>query len=150
MDRKTIPFRSKQASDSTGFLLWQVTVLWQRRIAAALRPHGLTQVQFALLASLLWLSNKESAITQAMLARHAKLDVMMTSQVLRALEKKGFVGRHAHPSDTRAKILSLTKSGKALAWSAIPDVEKADAVFFKTLGVQRKKFNKSLLLLIEP
>ena len=47
------PFSVQEADESTGFLLWQVTMLWQRRIAAVLRPQGLTQVQFALLASLL-------------------------------------------------------------------------------------------------
>lgn len=149
MTRKTAPFAQKNASDSTGFLLWQVTALWQRRVAAALRPHGLTQVQFALLASLLWLSSKEDAITQTVLARHAKLDVMMTSQVLRALEKRGFIERRPHPTDTRAKVLQLTKGGQTLTWSAVPDVEKADAVFFGAVRSRRAHFNKLLASLIK-
>ncbi|MBI3897411.1 MAG: MarR family transcriptional regulator [Gammaproteobacteria bacterium] len=148
MTKKKAPFAHKEASDSSGFLLWQVTALWQRRIAAALRPHGLTQVQFALLASLLWLSNKEGAITQVMLARHAKLDVMMTSQVLRALETKGLIERQPHPRDTRAKILQLTKAGETLTWSAVPVVEKADDAFFAAVGVRRRPFNKLLSALI--
>jgi DNA-binding MarR family transcriptional regulator len=88
-----------------------------------LRPHDLTQVQYALLASLLWLSRTERSITQTMLARHTKLDAMMTSQVLRTLEGKGLVDRNAHPSDARAKILALTRRGRALAWEAVPLVE---------------------------
>lgn len=142
------PFSEKDANDSTGFLLWQVTAVWQRSITAVLRPHGITQVQYALMAGLLWLSNKEELITQAMLARLTKLDSMMTSQVLRTLESKGLVERNLHPIDTRAKILSLTKKGKTLARKAIPDVEKADVTFFKTMGLQRKQFNKLLRSLI--
>lgn len=147
---KIAPFSEKEANDSTGFLLWQVTAVWQRSIAAILRPHGITQVQYALLAGLLWLSNKESLITQAMLARLTKLDSMMTSQVLRTLESKGFVERKLHPIDTRAKILRLTKSGRALAWKTVPDVEKADATFFNTMGSNRKQFNELLRFLINP
>lgn len=148
MNSKT-PFSVKEAHESPGFLLWQVTMLWQRRIAAALRPHQLTQVQFALLASLLWLSRTQSAITQAMLARHAKLDIMMTSQVLRALEKRGLVAREAHPSDTRAKVLALTKRGRSLTWKTVPIVEQADRAFFGALGSRLGNFNGSLRSLIE-
>src|SRR5438128_1476507 len=66
------PFSVDDANDSSGFLLWQVTALWQRRVAEALRPHELTQVQYALLASLLWLSRTEDDVTQSRLAAHAK------------------------------------------------------------------------------
>src|SRR5260370_30828241 len=34
------------ADDSPGFLLWQVTLRWQRDIATALAPLDLTHVQF--------------------------------------------------------------------------------------------------------
>ena len=43
--------------ESPGFLLWRVTLRWQRVIAAALRPLGLTHVQFVLLASVWWLAS---------------------------------------------------------------------------------------------
>jgi len=150
MNKKASPFSSEKAGDSTGFLLWQVTTLWQRRIAAALRPLGLTQVQYALLASLLWLSRTESSITQAMLARHGKLDVMMTSQVLRALQAKGLLRRKPHPTDARARVLTLTVKGGSLTRSAVPVVEKADSVFFSALAGRRGKFNESLSALISP
>jgi len=146
---KTGPFSVKEAHDSTGFLLWQVTALWQRKIAASLRSHGITQVQFALLASLLWYSKKEANITQIMLAKHTKLDIMMTSQVLRALEIKGFVKRQTHPTDTRAKMITLTKKGTECVWKAVPDVENADADFFKALSSHHKQFNTLLSSLID-
>jgi DNA-binding MarR family transcriptional regulator len=142
------PFSFEDADDSTGFLLWQVTAIWQRAVAAALRPHGLTQVQYALLASLLWLSGQEEWITQTMLARSTKLDMMMVSQVLRAMEARGLIERHPHPTDTRAKVLSLTEAGKETTRKAIPDVERADADYFHALGAGRGQFNASLLALI--
>lgn len=143
------PFSTQEANAHSGFLLWQVTALWQRSVALALRPHGLTQVQYALLASLLWLSRTEDQITQARLARHAQLDVMMTSQVLRALEARGLLERRAHATDSRAKVLRLTKIGEATATRAVPDVEGADAVFFGALGDAQPAFNQHLRRLIE-
>ena len=146
----TPPFKEAEASDSTGFLLWQVTSLWQRKIAAVLRPHQLTQVQFALLASLLWLSQQEELITQTLLARHAKLDIMMTSQVLRKLETRGLIQRLPHPSDTRANMLRLTEAGPILTHQAVPDVEQADEAFFNHLQSKQLQFNECLRTLNKP
>ena len=143
------PFTEEDANDSSGFLLWQVTALWQRQVSRALRPHDLTQVQFAILASLLWLTRREADVTQARLAAHARLDVTMTSQVLRTLEARRLLDRRAHPSDTRAKVLRLTAAGPALALQAVPDVEAADAAFFAALGAGARDFNRRLLALID-
>lgn len=143
------PFSVTQTEDSSGFLLWQTTVVWQRRIVAALRPHELTHTQFVLLASLMWLSQRETRITQTRLAQHAQLDLMMTSQVLRSLEKRGLLNRTEHPTDTRAKVLNLTLEGEQKARAAIPDVERTDHDFFNTLGSQTRVFNQQLVQLIE-
>ena len=70
--------------ESTGLLLWQVTNRWQAAQRAALKPFGLTHVQFVLLASLAWLG-ADGPVTQQQLAGHAGTDPMMTSQVVRAL-----------------------------------------------------------------
>lgn len=137
------------ADASTGFLLWQVHAIWQRQVTAALRPHELTQVQFALLASLLWLMQREQDVTQVRLARHAKLDVMMTSQVLRALQARGLLERREHPTDTRAKVLGLTEAGIAKAMAAIPVVEQVDAQFFNIVGEQKALLNGFLNALIQ-
>ena len=42
--------------ESPGFLLWHTTMRWQRSMAAALHPLGLTHMQFVLLASAWWMS----------------------------------------------------------------------------------------------
>ncbi len=141
-------FRVENADDSPGFSLWQVSSLWQRKINAGLRPFDLTHAQFVLLASLMWLARAERPITQVELATHAKMDVMMTSNVLRTLEGKGLVARNPHPSDTRAKALAITASGQKLAIQAIQVVEEIDHQFFNKLGADLKGFNQGLLALI--
>jgi len=102
-------------------------------MVAALRPLGLTHVQFVLLASLWWLTNvAEEQPSQRRLAEHAATDPMMTSQVLRTLEARGLVVRVADSADSRALRVGVTQSGARLALEAIRVVEAADAEFFAT------------------
>ncbi|HEY3629387.1 MAG TPA: MarR family winged helix-turn-helix transcriptional regulator, partial [Jatrophihabitantaceae bacterium] len=87
-----------EPGDSLGLLLWRATLRWQRAITAALRPLDLTHVQFVLLASSWWLTSVAGETpSQRRVAEHAGTDPMMTSQVLRALEAKGLIGRAPHP-----------------------------------------------------
>jgi len=142
-------FQFENADDSPGFSLWQVSSMWQRKINAGLKPFGLTHAQFVLLASLTWLANDEKPLTQIDLAHHSKMDVMMTSNVLRTLEDKGLIERKPHPTDTRAKSLSVTSMGRELAVKTVEVVEAIDAEFFNSLGSSISTFNKQLLKLIE-
>ncbi|MFF9852667.1 MarR family winged helix-turn-helix transcriptional regulator [Streptomyces litmocidini] len=121
---------------SPGFLLWHATLRWQRDIAAALAPLGLTHVQFVLLACAWWLNAQGEHPNQLALARQAGTDVKMTSQVLRTLEQKGLVEREVDPADTRAKRLRVTDTGAALAPRAIAAVEEVDAEFFRPVPVE--------------
>jgi len=127
--------RPASAGDSPGFLLWRATLRWQRVMGAALAPVGLTHVQFVLLASTYWLGRTGAEPpNQRELAEHASTDVMMTSQVLRALEERGLVVRTPDPSDARARHLSVTVKGARLARRAMAFVEEADRRFFAELA----------------
>ena len=117
---------------SPGFLLWHLTLAWQRAIAAVLEPLGLTHVQFVLLACTWWLGRQGQVPNQLQLARQAGTDVKMTSQVVRRLEAKGLLERQVDPDDTRVRRLHLTAEGQRLARRAIVAVEQADAQFFGT------------------
>jgi DNA-binding MarR family transcriptional regulator len=115
---------------SPGFLLWNVSLSWQREVGSVLKPLDLTHVQFVLLASTWWLSDHAGPPNQLQLARQAGTDVKMTSQVVRTLEAKGLLSRDVDPADTRARRLRLTARGRSLARRAITAVENADAAFF--------------------
>jgi DNA-binding MarR family transcriptional regulator len=144
-------FSVQRAEDSPGFLLWQVTQMWQRALNRVLKPLGLTHVQFVLMASIAWLSRQAAskAISQRALATHARQDVMMTSVVLRSLEKKGYVVRNPSRTDSRALAIELTQAGLSLVQKAIAAVEAQDAAFFETLGQENAHFRKMLLLLAQ-
>lgn len=140
--------RFEQADDSPGFLLWQLTNAWQQRIRSTLVPLRITHVQFVLLASIAWLTESGVLVSQVILARHAHADIMMTSDVVRTLEEKGFVTRAVHPTDTRAKVVSLTVEGQHVVRQAMTLVESVDEQFFKELGEQTSTFVKSMRQLI--
>jgi DNA-binding MarR family transcriptional regulator len=125
--------RHAEADESPGLVLWQVTNRWQAAQRAALKPFGLTHVQFVLLASLTWL-DADGPVSQRRLADHAVTDPMMTSQVLRALEQRGLVRREPDPADRRARALIVTGEGAALANRANAAVEACDAAFFAPLA----------------
>jgi DNA-binding MarR family transcriptional regulator len=119
--------------ESPGFLLWHVTLRWQREMTAALAPLGLTHVQFVLLASAWWLNSRGDEPNQLSLARQAGTDVKMTSEVLRKLEAKGLIVRAVDAADTRARRIRVTGRGGELARAAVGAVEGADAAFFGAL-----------------
>ncbi|MFK4790300.1 MarR family winged helix-turn-helix transcriptional regulator [Microbacterium sp. ZW T5_56] len=123
--------RFAEADASPGFLLWQATNAWQRRVRAALAPHDLTHVQFVLLATLL--SLQPAPVTQRQLADAAGTDAMMTSQVLRGLEKRSLITRLPHPTDRRAVIVAVTDQAVPLVNAANRAVEDADERFFSAL-----------------
>lgn len=141
-------FSVDKAEDSSGFLLWQVTNLWQREIRKALERFDLTHSQFVLLASIHWLSLNNQEVTQVILSSHTKIDPMTTSTVLRTLQTKGLLKRQEHSTDTRAKSVALTDQGKKIIKQAVIAVEKFDEDFFSILGAKRNDFNKRLLTLL--
>jgi DNA-binding MarR family transcriptional regulator len=129
--------------DSPGFVLWQVTNQWQQAQRAALKPLGLTHVQFVLLATLSW-HDADVPVTQRQLADVAATDPMMTSQVLRTLEQAALIERGPHPVDKRAWALRVTAAGRDLANRSVAVVEACDREFFAPLGADLAAFATSL------
>ncbi len=145
--KQNFPPKYEKPEDSPGFLLWQVTNSWQRLIRQVLKEIGLTHVQFVLLTAVEWLNNSKIPATQKEVSRFANTDVMMTSQVIRALERKGLIIRAEHPEDTRAYFLQMTSQGHQLDLKALELVEAADENFFKVLRSDQTHFVQMLKML---
>jgi MarR family transcriptional regulator, organic hydroperoxide resistance regulator len=116
--------------DSRGALLERVASEWTLRLRAALAPLGLTTAQFRLLTSAAWLTAQRAGIRQSDIADYAGLDAVMTSEVLRSLESRGLVSRADHPTDRRAKAVTVTEAGGALADRALRLAALVEARFF--------------------
>lgn len=115
---------------SPGFLLWHTTMRWQRMMVAALAPLDLTHVQFVILASTWWLNGQGEHPKQSRLSEYTGSDARMTSEVVARLIGKGLLTRSRDPEDARAKVLTVTPEGAAVAAQAIDAVEAADETFF--------------------
>lgn len=118
------------AQESSGLLFWQVATIWQRMIKKALHTLDLSHTQFVLLAVIAQLSEEGKVVTQKESSNYSQVDVMTVSSVLRLLEKKGWINRLAHPTDTRANQIRTTVEGQKLVHLAIPLIEKVDEEFF--------------------
>lgn len=135
--------------ESPGFLLWQVSTAWRRQVEAALVSVGLTHAQFVILASVGWMTRNDQMVTQIELARQCGTDVNMTSQVLRTLERKGYIERKQCKGNERSKFPVTTKNGRDLIIKAIPLVEEVDKKFFLMLENEDKLFVRILQRLSE-
>ena len=93
------------------------------------------------------MNNREEYVTQVDIARFTGMDVMTVSQIVRLLEKKNYIRRDQHPKDSRAKLVSVTKSGAEKVNQALPLVERIDEKFFEKLSNDRESFNRMLAVL---
>jgi DNA-binding MarR family transcriptional regulator len=116
--------------ESPGFLLWRLTLSWQRAVSAVLEPLGLTHTQFVLLACTYWLDTHGEATSQVAISDASNVDPKTTSAVLRKLETMGLVTRRSAQEDSRVKIVVPTAVGADLARQALQVVETADEAFF--------------------
>ena len=83
-------------------------------------------------------------MTQMDLAKYLKLDKMMVSEVLRTLEKKGYILRVNNPNDKRAKSLIVTDKGVKLNEMALEKALAIDRQFFAVLGDDKDEFVRML------
>jgi len=126
---------------SPGYQLWLATNAFQRIMRKALEPLHLTHVQLVLLASIDLLQSEGSPqsanfVTQSNVSHFAGTDENMTSQVIRSLAGRGLVIRSDHPTDARARCLSLTPQGQRMLSDARAVVLPARDRFFAPLGEQ--------------
>lgn len=137
-------FKYEKADDSAGFLLWKITALWQSKLAEVLGDFGITQTQYAILASLRWFEEKKEPTTQAHLVEHTKIDKMTVSKAIRRLEEDDLVVREDSSIDSRATNVRFTAQGRKLVQKAILAIENADEEFFSGLTEKQLEAYKSL------
>ncbi len=79
-----------------------------RQTQAGLAPCGVTADQFVLLALLA----EQDGITQQELVRRASSDANTIRAMLVLLENRGLLKREQHPTDRRARHVTLTHKGR--------------------------------------
>jgi DNA-binding MarR family transcriptional regulator len=95
--------------DRPGYLLKRAQSALNAGMAGALREHGATLAQYAVLTAL----DEEPGLSNAGLARRAFVTPQTMNQVLLELEQKGWVTRHPHPGHARILQAELSETGRA-------------------------------------
>lgn len=144
-----VDFHFKTPEVSPGYMLWQVSMQWQKLMNQALSPLDITHTQFVLLAALAWLSKNQETISQTDIANQSNTDRMMVSKVIRKLESKGMIERKDHPSDPRAKSIKLTKEGGEHIQKALNVVESMDVAYFQSIETTSDQFLSQLNILLK-
>ncbi len=90
-----------------GFLIHDVSRLRRMAVDRALKPMGVTRVQWWILAFL----SRRDGMTQTALAADLDLTKVAAGGLLDRMEMAGFVGRRADRSDGRAWRVFLTRAG---------------------------------------
>jgi DNA-binding MarR family transcriptional regulator len=132
----------------SGFLMWQLGMLWQRKLKNKLDTLGITHAQFLLMASLDFISTKKSIVSQQDIAKHCRIDKMMTSKILRILQKKGLLVRKKNKMDSRAKTLALSEEGQEILAKAFKISESVDIDFLAPLGLNSMTFSEDMKTLL--
>jgi len=135
----------EDAADSTGFLFWQLSNMWQRNFREQFDKLGLTHVQFLLLNSVASIHKlQDKPVTQADIAQHSGCDKMMVSKVTRALEEKKLIMRKNHHADSRAFTILITTKGIDLLKEASAQFMILEEEFFKPLKGKEKDVEKRI------
>jgi len=87
-----------------------------RRFDSALRPAGLTSGQFSLLMSL----NRPQPAQLGSVAALLAMDRTTLTANLKPLERRKLIEAAADPADRRARLLRLTRAGRATLAKAVP------------------------------
>jgi len=92
-------------------LQWKIIRQLSKRKKQVLEKVGLTSSQFDILFAISYFSNTKTEIIEISLSELSDIDPIITSAILRSLEKKGLIKRHKGTTNKRAVLVELTNTG---------------------------------------
>jgi DNA-binding MarR family transcriptional regulator len=108
-------------------------------VTARLALRGYDDFPFAS-ASLLWLMD-EGGTRSTVLAQRAGVTKQAMSQLVRLMERQGYLEQVPDPTDTRAKVVRMTERGEAVKIACVEVREELNRKVARSLGM-----NKAALL----
>lgn len=130
-----------ELDDTLGFLIGRTHLKVKSDFSKAIKPFGITPVQWILLKRL-WGKNGQSLKD---LAETTYKDQANTSRIVDKLEKRGLLTRVRSKNDRRIYFIYLTKKGKDLENKIIPRVQKVAKGIEDLLNPEDLKQLKDLL-----
>ncbi len=103
---------------------------WERAVDRVLEGFDTTCTQVELLSCIVELAKDGNPVTQKDIAEFLDRDKNTVSEVMRLLEKKGYITRTVSETDLRAKYLILTDKGYDLLEKSIHEMVMMNERFF--------------------
>jgi MarR family transcriptional regulator, organic hydroperoxide resistance regulator len=116
-----------------GFLLWQVSKLWQKQLEFAFKEFNLSHTQVIILGNVFRLAKKQKKVTQRILSDMTKIDKVTLSQAIKVLEKRKLIRRIISSEDKRANYLEPTEKGGEVTLHVIQELRSIQKKFFLPL-----------------
>jgi len=107
-----------------------VSQKWERAVDRVLDGFDTTCTQVELLSCLEELSREGNPVTQKDIAEFLDRDKNTVSEVMRLLEKKGYITRTVSETDLRAKYICLTDKGYDLLGKSVREMVRMNECFF--------------------
>jgi DNA-binding MarR family transcriptional regulator len=144
MTRQVVRDNPDVADDPlTLYLVKRLELAIRARMDEALRPHGLSTLQFTALTAL----RARDGLSSAQLARRSFVTPQTMNEMIRWLERHGHIARHRDPHNKRVLLLTLTDAGRALLERCDPLVEAIETELLGAVPVvQHALFRQSLEL----
>jgi DNA-binding MarR family transcriptional regulator len=118
MSTPVIGERYRGVDGHSGYLLKQAWQSFHNAMDDALRPHGISASQYAVLSVLV----RDPGSSGADLARACNTTPQAMNGVLATLERESLIERHPHPTHGRILQAELTDEGQRRVEAATPEV----------------------------
>lgn len=119
---------------SLGELFWRVAREVRHHAREGLEPYGITPGQSRALVTLL----RSGAVRLSTLSEHLGIAPRSTTEVVDALEQRGFVARRPDPDDRRATLVEVTAEGREAGVAMrTARTQQADEVFARLSEADR-------------
>ncbi len=125
--------RDAPAPPSTLYLIKQLELAVRAVMDDALRPLGLTTLQYTALTVL----ERRGGLSSAQLARRAFLRPQTMHVMVRTLEERGLISRDRDPANRRVLLASLTERGRELLDRAAPRIEQIESGLLAQMSPRR-------------
>ncbi|MEV6387873.1 MarR family winged helix-turn-helix transcriptional regulator [Nocardia xishanensis] len=126
--------RLEPEAPSTLYLIKQLELAVRALMDDALRPLGLTTLQYTALTVL----ERRSRLSSAQLARRSFLRPQTMNVMVQTMEERGLINRHRDPANRRVLVATLTDHGREVLREAGPLVAAIEGKLLEGLSPRRR------------
>ena len=99
---------------------------------------------------MMFLAEQTDGVTSSMIQEAMRIGAGGVANLLKSLEKKGYVSKTRDQEDRRANCVTLTEEGRGVLKERYEQVRRAAALYMTQIGLEESRsFNRTLLKILE-